>query len=122
MWLGKKATKIFVASDGMEKFFPSAKIQITGNPVRRNILQSNISREEAVQFFGLDVSKKTILATGGSLGARGINEAIFENIDAFKKADVQLIWQTGKPFVEKATSLAVENKNIWVNSFIAQME
>lgn len=122
MWLGKKATKIFVASDGMENFFPAAKIQITGNPVRRNILQSNISREEAVQFFGLDASKKTILATGGSLGARGINEAIFENIDDFKKADVQLIWQTGKPFVEKATSLAVENKNVWVNSFIAQME
>jgi UDP-N-acetylglucosamine--N-acetylmuramyl-(pentapeptide) pyrophosphoryl-undecaprenol N-acetylglucosamine transferase len=120
--LGKKATKIFVASDGMEKFFPAAKIQITGNPVRRNILQSNISREEAVQFFGLDVSKKIVLATGGSLGAKGINEAIYESIDAFKKADVQLIWQTGKPFVEKATSLAVENKNVWVNSFIAQME
>lgn len=120
--LGKKSTKIFVASDGMEKFFPAAKIQITGNPVRRNILQSTISHEQAVQFFGLDASKKTILATGGSLGARGINEAIFENIDAFKKADVQLIWQTGKPFVEKATSLAVENKNVWVNSFIAQME
>ncbi len=120
--LGRKATKIFVATDGMEKFFPAGKIQVTGNPVRRNILQQTISREEAVQFFGLDPSKKTILATGGSLGAKGINEAIYANVDEFRKNDVQLIWQTGKPFVEKATALAVENKNIWVNSFIAQME
>jgi UDP-N-acetylglucosamine--N-acetylmuramyl-(pentapeptide) pyrophosphoryl-undecaprenol N-acetylglucosamine transferase len=120
--LGKNATKIFVASDGMEKFFPAAKIQITGNPVRRNIMQQTISREEAVQFFGLDPAKKTVFATGGSLGAKGINEALHANINDFKKNDVQLIWQTGKPFVEIATADAVENKNIWVNSFIGQME
>lgn len=120
--LGKKATKIFVATDGMEKFFPAGKIQVTGNPVRRNILQSTISREEGIQFFGLDASKKTVLATGGSLGAKGINEAIHANVGELKKAGVQLIWQTGKPFVETATADAVENKNLWVNSFIAQME
>src|SRR5687768_8719673 len=73
--LGKKATKIFVASDGMEKFFPAAKIQITGNPVRRNILQSTISREEAVQFFGLDVSKKIVLATGGDRKSTRLNSS-----------------------------------------------
>jgi UDP-N-acetylglucosamine--N-acetylmuramyl-(pentapeptide) pyrophosphoryl-undecaprenol N-acetylglucosamine transferase len=120
--LGKKATAIFVASDGMEKFFPAAKIQVTGNPVRRNIMQQNISREEGIQFFGLDPSKKTVFATGGSLGAKGINEALHAGIDDFKKNDVQLIWQTGKPFVETATAVAVENKNVWANSFIAQME
>jgi UDP-N-acetylglucosamine--N-acetylmuramyl-(pentapeptide) pyrophosphoryl-undecaprenol N-acetylglucosamine transferase len=120
--LGKKATAIFVASDGMEKFFPANKIQVTGNPVRRNIMQHNISREEGIQFFGLDPAKKTVFATGGSLGAKGINEALHANIGDFKKNDVQLIWQTGKPFVETATADAVENKNVWVNSFISQME
>jgi UDP-N-acetylglucosamine--N-acetylmuramyl-(pentapeptide) pyrophosphoryl-undecaprenol N-acetylglucosamine transferase len=120
--LGKNATRIFVASDGMEKFFPAGKIQVTGNPVRRNILQHNISREEGIQFFGLDPAKKTVFATGGSLGAKGINEALHANVEDFKKNNVQLIWQTGKPFVETATADAVENKNIWVNSFIAQME
>lgn len=121
-WLGKKAAKIFVASDGMEKFFPAEKIQITGNPVRSNIVQQKISREEGLRFFGLDPSKKTVFATGGSLGAKGINEALHANIEDFRKNDVQLIWQTGKPFVETATNAAVENKNVWVNSFIAQME
>lgn len=120
--LGKKATRIFVATDGMRKFFPAAKLLVTGNPVRRNILQQTISRDEAIRFFELDPSKKTILATGGSLGAKGINEAIYANIDEFRKNDVQLIWQTGKPFVEQATALAVENRDIWVNSFISQME
>jgi UDP-N-acetylglucosamine--N-acetylmuramyl-(pentapeptide) pyrophosphoryl-undecaprenol N-acetylglucosamine transferase len=67
--LGKNAVKIFVASDGMEKFFPAQKIQLTGNPVRRNIVESKVSREQGIQFFGLDPARKTVLAIGGSLGA-----------------------------------------------------
>src|SRR5215212_9506138 len=74
--LGKKAIKVFVATEGMEKFFPAGKILITGNPVRSSIVNSNVSREEGVQFFGLNPAKKIILATGGSLGAKGINEAV----------------------------------------------
>jgi UDP-N-acetylglucosamine--N-acetylmuramyl-(pentapeptide) pyrophosphoryl-undecaprenol N-acetylglucosamine transferase len=122
MMLGKKATRVFVASDGMEKFFPADKILITGNPVRGTIVGNTISREQGIQFFGLDPAKKTVLATGGSLGAKGINEALDAKIDLFIKNDIQLIWQTGKPYAEKATERAVENKNIWVNSFITQME
>lgn len=119
--LGKKASRIFVASDGMEKFFPAHKIRITGNPVRAAILK-NTSRLESTVFFGLDTTKKTVLASGGSLGAKGINEAIAEHLDEFEKNDVQLIWQTGKPFAEKAKALSAGKKNIWTNDFITHME
>lgn len=122
MMLGKKATKVFVAGDGMEKFFPADRLLITGNPVRSVIAANNISRDKGMEFFGLDASKKTVLATGGSLGAKGINEALDAQIDLFAKNDIQLIWQTGKPFVEQASERAVENRNIWANSFITQME
>jgi len=120
--LGKKATKIFVASDGMEKFFPKEKIMITGNPVRASISQSEVTRDEGIKFFGLDPAKKTILSIGGSLGAKSINEAIDKNIDAFEKNGLQLIWQTGKPYAEKGKQAAAGKSNIWANDFITQME
>lgn len=120
--LGKKATKIFVAIDGMEKFFPAEKIIISGNPVRASIGNSNISREEAIRFFGLDPNKKTVLSVGGSLGAKGINEALDKNIDAFAANNLQLIWQTGKPYAARAKEVCSGRSNIWVNDFITQME
>lgn len=120
--LGKNATKIFVAIDGMGKFFPSNKIIQTGNPVREAIVNSKLSREEAIIFFGLDPNKKTVLAIGGSLGAKNINEALAKDISEFEKNDLQLIWQTGKPFVEKGREIANGKSNIWVNDFITQME
>lgn len=121
-WLGKKATAIFVASDGMEKFFPAEKILITGNPVRANIIGASISREEAIKSFGLDPAKPTMLSTGGSLGARGINEAIAAHLEEFERNGVQLIWQTGKPFAEQAAALCKGRSNIWTRDFITQME
>jgi UDP-N-acetylglucosamine--N-acetylmuramyl-(pentapeptide) pyrophosphoryl-undecaprenol N-acetylglucosamine transferase len=120
--LGKKAVKIFVASDGMEKFFPKQKIMITGNPVRASISQSNVSREEGLSFFGLDPAKKTILSIGGSLGAKSINESINKNIGEFEKNGLQLIWQTGKAYAERGKQAAIGKSNIWVNDFITQME
>jgi UDP-N-acetylglucosamine--N-acetylmuramyl-(pentapeptide) pyrophosphoryl-undecaprenol N-acetylglucosamine transferase len=120
--LGKKATKIFTASDGMEKFFPKEKIMITGNPVRATISQSQVSRQEGIQFFGLNPDKKTILSIGGSLGAKSINEAIDKNIGEFEKNGLQLIWQTGKPYAEKGKQAAAGKSNIWANDFITQME
>jgi UDP-N-acetylglucosamine--N-acetylmuramyl-(pentapeptide) pyrophosphoryl-undecaprenol N-acetylglucosamine transferase len=122
MLLAKKAIRIFVATDGMEKFFPAEKIMVTGNPVRRNITDSRIGREEGIRFFDLNPEKKTVLVIGGSLGAKSINEAIDSGIAALKKADAQLIWQTGKFYVVKAAERAVENRNIWVNDFITKME
>ncbi len=120
--LGKRAAKVFTGGDGMEKFFPSEKIRVTGNPVRDAIVNSRISREDALQFFGLDPQKKTILVTGGSLGARSINEAIAAHIAAFEKNNLQLIWQTGKLFVDQAKQLAKGKDNIWTNDFITGME
>ncbi len=120
--LAKKATKVFTASDGMEKFFPADKIMVTGNPVRAGISQSNITREEGIRFFGLDVAKKTIFSVGGSLGAKSINEAIDKNAEEFEKNNLQLIWQTGKPYAEKGKQRAAGKNNIWVSDFITQME
>jgi len=122
IWLGKKATKIFVAGDGMEKFFPANKIMITGNPVRSNMVNNTVNREEGIKFFGLDPAKKTIFSTGGSLGAKGINEAIDEGIDEFDKNGLQLIWQTGKPYAARAREICAGKKNIWTNDFIMQMQ
>lgn len=120
--LGKKATKIFVASDGMEKFFPQAKIMITGNPVRKSIVDSDISKNEAIQFFGLDNNKKTVLVVGGSLGAKSINEAIAKDLELFVQNNIQLIWQTGKTTAEQFIAVAKGKKGIWVNAFIEKME
>ncbi|HEY8387776.1 MAG TPA: undecaprenyldiphospho-muramoylpentapeptide beta-N-acetylglucosaminyltransferase [Parasegetibacter sp.] len=122
MMVGKKATRIFVATEGMEKFFPQEKIMITGNPVRKNISGNRIHRDEAIRFFGLNADKKTVLVTGGSLGAKGINEAIDKGVDELTKNDIQLIWQTGKPFADRAAHHAAENRNVWINSFISEME
>lgn len=120
--LGKKATKIFVATDGMEKFFPHEKIMITGNPVRASISKSTVSREEGIRFFGLDPAKKTVLSVGGSLGAKSINEALDNNLDQFAANNLQLLWQTGKPYATPAKEAAAGKSNIWVNDFINQME
>lgn len=120
--LGKNATAIFVASDGMEKFFPEHKILITGNPVRASISKSTVSREEGIRFFGLDPDKKTVLSVGGSLGAITINEAIDKNLDLFENNNLQLIWQTGKPYAAKGKQCANGKKNIWVNDFINEIE
>ncbi len=119
--LGKRATKIFVASEGMGKYFPENKIVITGNPVR-NIFLEKISKQEALKFFGLKPGLKTVLVIGGSLGARSINETIEKNIDVFKKNNLQLIWQTGKLFAGQAAKAEEEQNNIWTNAFIGKME
>lgn len=120
--LSKKATRIFVASEGMDKFFPAAKLLITGNPVRKAIVQSQISRSEALSFFGLDDSKKTVLVVGGSLGARSINEVISNHLLDFKALDLQLIWQTGKVNADAYKQRGKASKNVWVNDFIVEMD
>ena len=120
--LGRKAKKIFVASDGMAKFFPGNKIMVTGNPVRLTISKSVVGREEGINFFGLDPAKKTVLSIGGSLGAKSINEALDKNLDLFEQNNLQLIWQTGKPYVEKAKHTAKNKAGMWVDDFINQME
>ena len=98
--LAKKAQKICVAYEGMERFFPADKIIMTGNPVRQNVLSTTLTKEEARKQFGLDPEKKTILLVGGSLGARTINESVLQNLDIIENSGVQFIWQTGKYYHE----------------------
>lgn len=122
--LASKARKICVAYEGMERFFPADKIMITGNPVRQNLIETKMSREEAVTSFGLDPKKKTILFVGGSLGARTVNESILRRLDFIRKSEVQIIWQTGK-FYSAKIKAQLENaepvKNLVVTDFISDM-
>jgi UDP-N-acetylglucosamine--N-acetylmuramyl-(pentapeptide) pyrophosphoryl-undecaprenol N-acetylglucosamine transferase len=120
--MGRKAAKICVASDGMDKFFPKEKIVYTGNPVRASISQSKISRNEGLQFFDLRTDTTTVLVIGGSLGAKSINESVAKHIDAFAQQGLQLIWQTGKPFAQQAMDIAKGRENMKVQEFITQME
>jgi UDP-N-acetylglucosamine--N-acetylmuramyl-(pentapeptide) pyrophosphoryl-undecaprenol N-acetylglucosamine transferase len=120
--LGKRAIRIFVAARGMNKFFPEDKILFTGNPIRAGIANIRPGREEGLRFFGLDPALKTVLALGGSLGAKSINEAIAAHIEEFGLNNLQLIWQTGRMFSEKAKQLSSSKKNIWTGSFITKME
>ena len=120
--LGKKATKIFVATDGMGKFFPAEKISITGNPVRESIAKSLISRSEGIRFFSLDEHRKTVFVVGGSLGARSINEAVDLHLDDLLASGLQLIWQTGKPYAEKAGNRIHGKQGVWAGDFITKME
>ena len=122
--LASKARKICVAYEGMERFFPADKIMITGNPVRQNLIETKMSREEAVTSFGLDPKKKTILFVGGRLGARTVNESILRRLDFIRKSEVQIIWQTGK-FYSAKIKAQLENaepvKNLVVTDFISDM-
>ena len=94
--LAKKVQRICVAYDGMERFFPADKIMKTGNPVRQSLLDSRLTKAEALRSFGLDDGKKTVLIVGGSLGARTMNESVLQHLDDIKSSGVQFIWQTGK--------------------------
>ena len=116
--LGKKATKVFTGTDGMEKFFPKEKIIVSGNPVRAAIAHSSIGQNEGKRFFSLAENKKTVLVVGGSLGAKSINEAIDKHLDKLLNAGLQLIWQTGKSYQPKTSA----SGSVWVNAFINQME
>lgn len=121
--LAKKAEKICVAYDGMERFFPAEKIIKTGNPVRQALLNTKMSKAEAAKTFGLDPDKKTILLVGGSLGAKTINDSILHHLDLVDQKDIQFIWQTGKYYNKQITE-ELKGKlpsNLIVTDFISDM-
>lgn len=125
--LAKKAKCICVAYEGMERFFPKDRIILTGNPVRQNLLNPNVSKEDALRSFGLQSDKKTILVIGGSLGARTINQSILNHLEEIRRGEnVQLIWQTGKYY---SASISEQLKsveggcpaNLHVTEFVSDM-
>ena len=122
--LAKKAGRICVAYEGMEKFFPKEKIVITGNPVRQDLEEASGKREEALRFFGLSPEKKTLLVVGGSLGARTINHSIQGDLDKLFASGIQVIWQTGRYYQEEALThlKAYRGMTIWCSDFITRMD
>ncbi len=123
-WLGKKAKIICVAFDGMEKFFPSGRIIKTGNPIRKDSVNIAGKHIQALELFKLSALKKTILVTGGSLGARTLNNSVIAGLDKIIAADVQLIWQTGKFYYNNIMEKLGENynPNIKIVEFLNRMD
>ncbi|CAM1351469.1 undecaprenyldiphospho-muramoylpentapeptide beta-N-acetylglucosaminyltransferase [Tenacibaculum insulae] len=119
--LSKKAGKICVAYDNLERFFPEDRIVKTGNPVRQDLLFIHTKNDEGKDFFKLDNAKKTILVLGGSLGARKINQLIESNLAFFKAQDVQLIWQCGKLYFDDYKKYN-EFENVQVHQFLNRMD
>ena len=122
--LAAKASKICVAYEGMERFFPADKIMMTGNPVRQQLLDTKVTREEALKTFNLSPDKKTVLLVGGSLGARTINESVLSHLDEIRESGLQFIWQTGKYYsAQIAETLKQKGQpdNLRVLDFISDM-
>jgi UDP-N-acetylglucosamine--N-acetylmuramyl-(pentapeptide) pyrophosphoryl-undecaprenol N-acetylglucosamine transferase len=126
--LARDASKIFVAYEGMEKYFPKEKIVLAGNPVRQSVISIEGKRKAGIEFFELDRNKPVALVVGGSQGARSVNEAISENLGLLAMNNIQLIWQTGESYASLARKLVLEklngkNKNlVRVMPFITRME
>lgn len=117
--LAKKATRICVAYEGMERFFPKDRILLTGNPVRQSLLDAKMSREDAVRSFGLDPSKPVILVVGGSLGAHTLNESMKHGLETIREAGVQVLWQSGKYYSEDVKAFLSQHGN---HDFIVQKD
>lgn len=122
--LSKKAARICVAYPGMEAFFPREKIKILGNPVRSDIIDVSGKRNEALTHFGFDASVKTLFVMGGSLGARSINESIHGGLSKIIEAGYQVLWQTGKGFIDKAQEIIanLDTKKVKAFEFIYEMD
>jgi len=123
--LAKKAKVVCVAYSGMARFFPAEKIIMTGNPVRQNLLDNRMPKEEARKSFGLDPNKKTVLIVGGSLGARTMNESVLAHLDEIRNSNVQFIWQTGKYYSEQIAEelgKVAPVENLKVMDFIGSMD
>lgn len=123
--LAKKAKIICVAYDGMERFFPHEKIKLTGNPVRKSLIDMRSNRSEALKRMGLEEGKKCVLIVGGSLGARSINESIMAQIELIRaNSDIQFVWQTGKLYFEEMkqrVAAAGKPDNLTVTDFVSNM-
>ena len=123
--LAKKASKICVAYEGMERFFPKDRILLTGNPIRQSLLNDSLTREECAAAFGLNPAKPTVLLIGGSLGARTLNESVMKNISRIAASPVQFIWQTGsyyKKEIEQMLDVKGKPNNLVVTDFISRMD
>ena len=122
--LSKKVNAICVAYDNMECFFPSSKIILTGNPINESLVKNRQDKTETLAYFELNETRKVVLITGGSLGARSINDAVLKNIDLIAKSDIQVIWQTGALYYDRIIEELQERKpvNLQIRQFISRMD
>jgi len=120
--LARKAKAVCVAYEHMEQFFPEEKLMLTGNPVRNNIAQSVLDRAAGQQWLGMNATKQTVLVVGGSLGAKSINEAIDAHLEELIAGNVQLVWQTGKLYYERAQQRTKNFPQVKVFEFIREMD
>jgi UDP-N-acetylglucosamine--N-acetylmuramyl-(pentapeptide) pyrophosphoryl-undecaprenol N-acetylglucosamine transferase len=122
--LAKKASLICVAYEGLERFFPKEQIVITGNPVRQDMVDIVGKKEQALEHFGLNTDKKIVLAIGGSLGARTINETMDSMIERLAEQNIQVIWQCGKFYADELVQKWQHKlpEGVWLNPFIYDMD
>jgi UDP-N-acetylglucosamine--N-acetylmuramyl-(pentapeptide) pyrophosphoryl-undecaprenol N-acetylglucosamine transferase len=122
--LASKVNKICVAYPNMERYFPAGKIVMTGNPVRKNLIEQTVNKAEAYRFFGLNATKPVVLIVGGSLGARTLNESVMANLDLIRKSDNQIVWQTGSYYFKEMNERLGDNcpENLHPMEFVSRMD
>jgi len=122
--LAAKVNKICVAYPKMEQYFPADKIVLTGNPVRKNLIDAVVSKTEGLEFFKLATEKQVVLIVGGSLGARTLNESVMANLELIRKTNVQIIWQTGSYYYNEMIERLGQNKpeNLHPMEFVSRMD
>jgi UDP-N-acetylglucosamine--N-acetylmuramyl-(pentapeptide) pyrophosphoryl-undecaprenol N-acetylglucosamine transferase len=123
-FLARKATRICVAYEGMEKYFPAQKIVLTGNPVREDVVKTESRKKEAMDYFAFHEEKPVVLVLGGSLGAKTINESLFRNIGLIESSEIRVIWQTGSLYFRDIQQKIQEMplKNLLYMDFINRMD
>ncbi|MDD2303631.1 MAG: undecaprenyldiphospho-muramoylpentapeptide beta-N-acetylglucosaminyltransferase [Prolixibacteraceae bacterium] len=122
--LSSKVNKICVAYPNMERYFPAEKIVVTGNPIRRNLIDAVVNKTEAYDYFKLNAEKPVVLLVGGSLGARTLNESVMANLELIRKSDAQVVWQTGSYYYKEMLERLGDNcpKNLQAMEFVSRMD
>jgi UDP-N-acetylglucosamine--N-acetylmuramyl-(pentapeptide) pyrophosphoryl-undecaprenol N-acetylglucosamine transferase len=122
--LAAKVDKICVAYPNMERYFPSEKIVLTGNPIRKNLIEAVINKDEAFMYFELNAEKQVVLIIGGSLGARTLNESVLANLELIRKSEAQILWQTGSYYYKEMLERLGENspENLHTMEFVSRMD
>ena len=123
-WVANAVSKVCVAYDNMERFFPKERLVKTGNPVRSEVVQIDGKRDKAISHFGLEQGKPMLLIIGGSLGARSVNLAMKDGVKQILDAGIQVLWQTGKLFKEETAELKAQitDPGLHITEFIFEMD
>ena len=122
--LAAKVNKICVAYPNMERYFPAEKIVVTGNPIRKNLIDTIVSKTEAYKYFKLDAEKPVVLVVGGSLGARTLNESVMANLELIRESDAHVVWQTGSYYYKEMLERLGDScpKNLQAMEFVSRMD